>query len=99
MVLHFIDQLHLLYCPFFPSLDPQASSATGKKNNFIYFYLNHFIGTHTVAVAKGEESYKALKDGFSPVIKEINEVIEDPKITIEGITYDIKFVLGGDYKV
>lgn len=76
----------------FPSLDPQASSATGKKNNFIYFYLNHFIGTHTVAVAKGEESYKALKDGFSPVIKEINEVIEDPKITIEGITYDIKFI-------
>ena len=89
-MLHYIDQLHLLYCPFLSlHLIPKLPLLLVKKNNFIYFYLNHFIGTHTVAVAKGEESYKALKDGFSPVIKEINKVIEDPKITIEGITYDI----------
>ena len=52
------------------------------------------LGNHTFAAVRGCESYKLLSS-LSPVIDEINSLIQSP--TVDG--YDIELVLGGDYKV
>lgn len=86
----------------FPSLDPDSSSASGMvidiiTQEFIAFHLN--VGTHTLAVIKGEEKYDVLKNSFSPVINEINDIIVREQITVDRVSYGLKFILGGDYKV
>ena len=57
------------------------------------------IGTHTLAVIRGEAKYETLKREFSPVLKEIKDTITNNQITVEDKSYSIKFILGGDYKV
>ena len=47
---------------------------------------------------KGEESYEALKS-FKPVLDDINKLIKQGKIEVEGQSYSLEFFLGGDYKV
>uniref|UniRef100_A0A1X7TWP4 Uncharacterized protein n=2 Tax=Amphimedon queenslandica TaxID=400682 RepID=A0A1X7TWP4_AMPQE len=54
--------------------------------------------THTLAVIKGEEKYDVIRNGLAPVIKEINEMVRKPSIIIQGVSYSLKFILGGDYK-
>ncbi len=34
-------------------------------------------GVHTIAALKGADDYTVLKDGFAPVIKEINDLLQD----------------------
>ena len=61
---------------------------------------NHImIGTHTIGVLEGFESFEALKIGLSQLIEDINIFIEKGSIEIDGHCYITKFVLGGDYKV
>ena len=40
-----------------------------------------------------------MKNGFAPVLQEINVLITEKVITVNGEVYEIDFILGGDYKV
>ena len=55
-------------------------------------------GNHTIAVVKGSESYKTLKESFQHSFEEINTLIGKKTIKINDTTYDLEFFLGGDYK-
>ena len=48
---------------------------------------------------RGSEDYTTLKDGFAPVIDEINDLLEDNNIEVRGNTVQLKFFFCGDYKV
>ena len=47
----------------------------------------------------GAEQYDHLREGFAPVLDEINDMIREAKITIDGRTFELKFMLDGDFKV
>jgi hypothetical protein len=52
---------------------------------------------HTVfCIVNCEESYDQLKD--KPVFDEINELIEASVLVIDGESYPIEYILGGDMK-
>lgn len=48
---------------------------------------------------QGAENYESIKNGFAPLIDEVNHVIEKGVIDIDNETYTLKFLMGGDYKV
>lgn len=48
---------------------------------------------------QGAEGYKLLKEGLATVLEEINSLIEGHALELQGTIYELKFVLGGDYKV
>ena len=54
---------------------------------------------HTIDIMKGKEDYQTLQISFVNVFQDINSVINEQKIVIDGITIDLSFIfLGGDYK-
>lgn len=55
-------------------------------------------GNHTNAVAKGKEDYQTMQTSSANLFQDINSVINKEKIVIDGITIDLEFFLGGDYK-
>ena len=55
-------------------------------------------GNHTFAIIKGSENYETLKDSFSIIFEEINNLIEVSEITINNTKFGLEFFLGGDYK-
>ena len=57
------------------------------------------IGVHTIAVLRGSEDHTTLKEGFQPVLDEINELVESRLIEARDEFYELDFFLGGDYKV
>ena len=57
------------------------------------------IGVHTIAVLQGIEKYETLKEGYAPVLQEINSLINDNFIEVLGVRYELNFLFGGDYKV
>lgn len=61
--------------------------------------LNHVTGNHTIAVVKGKEEYEELKESLTNVINDVNSLIDDGGITVDGKTVKLEFYLGGDYKV
>ena len=91
----------------FPSIDPISSSATGKtKIVNITVILRTFqytrtciIGTNTVGVLEGAENYEAIKNGFSPLLAEIDTIINKGVIQVNDQLYPLNFIIGGDYKV
>ena len=62
---------------------------------------NHTFASdvHTIAVIKAPESYENVEEGFRDVIAIINNYIRNPRITICGEEYDMKFTMCSDYKV
>ena len=56
------------------------------------------LDLHTVAIIKAEENYDNLKAGFQNCFNEINQFIENPEITIDGVDYELIFYLCSDYK-
>lgn len=62
-------------------------------------YIITFIGNHTFAVIRGAENYDLIEAGLKPVLKEINELIENKIIEVNGDIHELSIVLGGDYKV
>ena len=48
---------------------------------------------------KAPEDYENLAEGFNDVFTEINQLIDNPKITINGEIYTLVFYLCCDYKV
>ena len=55
-------------------------------------------GNHTIAVVKGKEDYDLLRECFADVFRDINEVVTEKKIDLDGETVNLEFFLGGDYK-
>lgn len=55
-------------------------------------------GNHTLAAVRGGESYKLLSS-LGPVLEELNDLVEDPKLRIAGRDISLDIVLGGDFKV
>ena len=56
-------------------------------------------GNHTFAVVRAQESYETLQASMGEVLHNINNLIANPLISIDGSTYQLDFFLGSDYKV
>ena len=52
-------------------------------------------GNHTIAVVKGKEDYDLLRECFADVFRDINEVVTEKKIDLDGETVNLEFFLGG----
>lgn len=57
------------------------------------------IGNHTFAVIRGKEEYSLFKNGLEPVLDEINDLLRNKLVTVNGDMVELIFYLGGDYKV
>ena len=78
-----------------------------RKSNFVimtYSVLNEkeqvlsSKGNHTLAVVNGPEDFETLKSSLGNLFEEINEVIRDGGITVEGQHHPANIVVGGDMK-
>ena len=55
-------------------------------------------GNYTVAVVTGTKDYHTLKRCFQDVFSDINEIVMEKKIDVDGRTVNLELFLGGDYK-
>ncbi|KAJ7371103.1 hypothetical protein OS493_027791 [Desmophyllum pertusum] len=55
-------------------------------------------GNHTIAVVKAKEEYESLKESLANVLNDVNSLIKDGEITVDGQRVSLDFYLGGDYK-
>ena len=51
-------------------------------------------GNHTIAMVKGKEDYDLLQECFADVFRDINEVVTETKIDVDGETVNLEFFLG-----
>jgi hypothetical protein len=56
-------------------------------------------GNHTIAVVKGKEDYDLLRECFADVFRDINEVVTEKKIDLDGETVNLEFFLGGGLQI
>ena len=61
--------------------------------------MKPLTGNHTIAVIKGKEDHETLKESLANIIKEVNGLVKDGEITVDGKTVKLEIFLGGDYKV
>lgn len=61
--------------------------------------LISLVGNHTIAVVKEKEEYNCLRASLANVIHDVNAVVKDGHIIVDGQRVDLEFYLGGDYKV
>lgn len=59
----------------------------------------YWIGNHTIAIIKGHESYELLKTSCSTIFEQVNKLVDEKKIEVNGISIPVEVYLGGDYKV
>lgn len=57
------------------------------------------LGTHSVAAIKTSEEYSFLRESLKNVAKDVNDLVKDGYIEVDGKNVPIKILLGGDYKV
>ncbi|KAJ7393814.1 hypothetical protein OS493_003480 [Desmophyllum pertusum] len=55
-------------------------------------------GNHTIAVVNGSESRQSIEESFADVFREVNKVIDDGFIEVDGQRVGVEIFLGGDYK-
>ena len=55
-------------------------------------------GNHTIGVVNGKEDYETLKTCFRDILADINELVEEKNIEVNGKQINLDFFLGGDYK-
>ena len=48
---------------------------------------------------KGKEDYEVLKESLKNVIHDVNSLVNDGEIRVDGKTIKLNIYLGGDYKV
>ena len=56
-------------------------------------------GNHTVAAVKLDENYEEMAAALISTFSEIESLISNKKITVDGHDYPVEVFLGGDYKV
>ena len=61
--------------------------------------MTYFIGNHAVAIVYGKECYDTMAISFKEIFSEINQLISDKSIDVDGKMIQLEFFLGGDYKV
>ena len=57
------------------------------------------LGNHTVAIIKGQESYELLAKSCSKIFKQVNNLIKEKEITVNGMKIPVEIYMGGDHKV
>lgn len=57
------------------------------------------IGNHTFAIVKVSEAYESLRDSLKPVLVELNSLLCEKKIIINGTTVELELLFGSDLKV
>lgn len=62
-------------------------------------YILLLLHLYTFAALSGNEDYKTLKEGFAPVLEEINDLIDNHEVEVNGKVFTFNVILGGDYKV
>ncbi|PFX16151.1 hypothetical protein AWC38_SpisGene19579 [Stylophora pistillata] len=55
-------------------------------------------GNHTIAVVKGKEDHDTLRKSLANVIQDVNKLVKDGEIDVDGQMVKLEFFLGGDYK-
>ena len=55
-------------------------------------------GNRTIAILNGKDFYSSLKQAFGNIFDEINNLIAEEIVTVDGKEVDTEFFLGGDYK-
>ena len=61
--------------------------------------FNFITGNHTVAVIKGKESYDLLQTSRAKLLADVNRVVKEGVIDVDGNEVPVEMCLGGDYKV
>lgn len=56
-------------------------------------------GNRTIAVVNGPENYSTIQNSLSKSLEEINDLIDQKKIDINGNECKLEIFLGGDYKI
>ena len=52
-------------------------------------------GNHKIAAARGSENYLMLKTCFKDVFLDVNNLVKEKKIEVDGKTINLDFFLGG----
>lgn len=50
-------------------------------------------------MVKGKEDHETLRESLANVIQDVNNLVKDGEINVDGQAVQLEFVLGGDYKV
>ena len=59
-----------------------------------------FIGNHAIRIVCGKECYyESIAESFKEIFEEINKLIAEGGIEVDGERIQLEFYLGGDYKV
>ena len=56
-------------------------------------------GNHSVAIIKGQESYELLWTSYASTFKQVNMLVKERKISLDGNDIPLDIYLGGVYKV
>lgn len=56
-------------------------------------------GNHTIAVIKEKEQYESLKASLANVIRDVNSLVNDGHMIVDGQKVNLDIYLGADYKV
>ena len=84
------------YCFFFCVISTPHFFSVIKEQ----YYIFHHLGTNTIAIMSGSESYASIKANFKDSWDEINKMIAGGKVSINhGQEVPVEICLGGDYKV
>ncbi len=62
----------------------------------IYFFM---LGHHTVAIIKGQESYELLERSCCKIFKQVNILVKNKTVTVNGTNIIAEVYVGRDYKV
>jgi len=54
---------------------------------------------HTIATIKASENYENVAQGFRDAFNDINQMIVNPVILVNGKNFNVVFYLCSDYKV
>ena len=84
------------YCFFFCVISTLHFFSFIKEQYYIFYHL----GTNTIAIMSGSESYASIKANVKDSWDEINKMIAHGKVSINhGQEVPVEICLGGDYKV
>ncbi len=93
-----LDLYTVLEAPPTHSL-PQQLSCHADTDTAMLITFKLFLGNHAFAIVCGKECYENMAKSFEEVFKEINTLISEGEISVDGVKIKLEFFLGSDYKV
>ena len=61
--------------------------------------MHDVLFVYRCAAFKGDEKYDNIIAAFKNVFDDINELINNPTLMIDGVEHEVKFIFCSDYKV